>query len=83
MSEITGFTTDATAALPLYVLDREQFAAWKDGQPAATQAWLASQGVTAGAFSTALLPGADGLAGAVIGAAGGSWPANCRPPNRR
>ena len=33
MSEITGFTADTTAALPLYVLDREQFAAWKDGQP--------------------------------------------------
>ncbi len=67
MSEITGFTADTAAALPLYVLDREQFAAWKDGQSAATQAWLASQGFTAGAFTTALLPGADGLAGAVIG----------------
>ena len=67
MSEITGFTADTAAALPLYVLDREQFASWKDGQPAATQAWLASQGFTAGAFTTALLPGADGLAGAVIG----------------
>lgn len=29
MSEITGFTADTAAALPLYVLDREQFAAWK------------------------------------------------------
>ena len=48
------------AALPLYVLDREQFAAWKDSQPAATQAWLASQGFNAGAHSVALLPGADG-----------------------
>ena len=67
MSEITGFTADTATALPLYVLDREQFASWKDGQPAATQAWLASQGFTAGAFTTALLPGADGLAGAVIG----------------
>ncbi|MCU1002140.1 M17 family metallopeptidase [Stenotrophomonas maltophilia] len=67
MSEITGFTTDTAAALPLYVLDREQFAAWKDGQPAATQAWLASQGFNAGAHSVALLPGTDGLAGAVMG----------------
>ena len=101
MSEITGFTADSGAALPLYVLDREQFAAWKDGQPAATQAWLASQGFSAGAHSVALLPGTDGLAGAVIGvgdradaysyaharthcpkAACGSWPTNCRPPNR-
>ena len=101
MSEITGFTADSGAALPLYVLDREQFAAWKDGQPAATRAWLASQGFSAGAHSVALLPGADGLAGAVVGvgdradaysyaharthcpkAACGSWPTNCRPPNR-
>lgn len=67
MSEITGFTADTAAALPLYVLDREQFAAWKDGQPAATQAWLASQGFNAGAHSVALLPGTDGLAGAVMG----------------
>lgn len=67
MSEITGFTADTAAALPLYVLDREQFAAWKDSQPAATQAWLASQGFNAGAHSVALLPGADGLAGAVMG----------------
>ena len=67
MSEITGFTADTAAALPLYVLDREQFAAWKQGQPAATQAWLASQGFTAGAHSVALLPGSEGLAGAVMG----------------
>ena len=28
MSEITGFTADTAAALPLYVLDREQFSWW-------------------------------------------------------
>lgn len=67
MSEITGFTADTTAALPLHVLDRSQFEAWKNSQSAATQAWLKSQGFTAGAHSVALLPGADGLAGAVIG----------------
>ncbi len=67
MSEITGFTATATAALPLHVLDREQYASWKAAQPAAQQAWLDAQGFTAAGHSVALLPGADGLAGAVIG----------------
>ena len=67
MSEITGFTADATTALPLHVLDRDQYAGWKARQPAALQAWLDAQGFTAGGHSVALLPGGNGLAGAVIG----------------
>ena len=62
-----GFTSDANNALPLHVLDKASFAAWLDAQPAATQAWLKSQQFTAAPGSVALLPGDDGLAGAVLG----------------
>lgn len=62
-----AFTTDSTHALPLHVLDRDGFAAWNALQPAAVQAWLKSQQYLAAPGSVALLPGADGLAGAVLG----------------
>ena len=38
MTPITAYTTDSSNALPLYVLDRDGFAAWKAQQPAAVQA---------------------------------------------
>lgn len=64
---LAAFTTDASHALPLHVLDRAGFAAWNAQQPAAVQAWLASQQFDAKAGSVALLPGDHGLAGAVLG----------------
>ena len=67
MSLPHGFTTDASAALPLYVLDRDGLAAWRDAQPAALGQWLAQQQFTAAPGSCVLLPGPDGIAGAVIG----------------
>ncbi len=67
MSLPNGFTTDSSKALPLYVLDCEQFGAWAAAQPAAVRAWLQAQGFKAAAGSVALLPGNDGIAGAVLG----------------
>ena len=67
MTPLNGFTSDANNTLPLYVLDRDGFAAWNAQQPAAIQAWLAAQQFTAAHTSVALLPGADGIAGAVLG----------------
>lgn len=67
MNEIIGFTTDTASARPLYVLDRDGYTAWKNAQPAALQAWLDAQGFTAAAHSSALLPGEDGIAAAVLG----------------
>ncbi|MCD9085590.1 M17 family metallopeptidase [Stenotrophomonas sp. SY1] len=67
MTPINAFTSDASNALPLYVLDRDGFAAWNAQQPAAIQAWLAAQQFNAAASSVALLPGNDGIAGAVLG----------------
>jgi len=66
-SSPAGFTSDAAGARPLYVLDKAGFAAWLDTQPAATRAWLGSQQFVAAPGSVALLPGEDGLAGAVLG----------------
>jgi leucyl aminopeptidase len=59
-------TAEATT-LPLHVLQREQFADWNAQQPVAVRAWLQAQGFNAAPGSLALLPGQDGIAGAVIG----------------
>ncbi len=67
MTPLNGFTSDANNTLPLYVLDRDGFAAWNAQQPAAVQAWLAAQQFTGAHTTVALLPGADGIAGAVLG----------------
>jgi len=62
-----GFSTATAAARPLHVLDKAGFGAWLDTQPAATRAWLASQAFNAAPGSHALLPGEDGVAGAILG----------------
>lgn len=67
MTPITAYTTDSTNALPLYVLDRDGFAAWKAQQPAAVQAWAAAQQFNAAPNSVLLIPGDNGIAGAVLG----------------
>src|SRR5690606_11274861 len=67
MTILNGFTTDSTHALPLHVLDRDGFAAWNARQPAGVQEWLQHQQFTAAAGTAVLLPGDDGVAGAVLG----------------
>lgn len=59
-------TADASTR-PLHVLQREQFADWSTQQPAPVRAWLQAQGFAATPGSLALLPGDEGIAGAVIG----------------
>ena len=56
-----------TPALPLHVMTSAAFADWSARQSATLQAWLSAQQFTAAAGSHALLPGSDGLAGAVLG----------------
>lgn len=64
----TGFTDASASALPLHVVSRADFAAWRDAQPAHVAAWVQAQGFDASASTALTLPGADGaLAGAVIG----------------
>ena len=67
MSAALAYTDSSTAAHALHVLDRTQLAAWRTNQTAAVNAWIDAQGFAAGAGSLLLLPGEDGLAGAVIG----------------
>ncbi len=62
-----GFATDTVAARPLHVLAASGYEAWLAAQPAATQAWLQAQQFKAAAGTHALLPGENGVAGAVLG----------------
>ena len=56
-----------TPALPLHLLDREGYAAWRAAQPEAVSAWLDAQAFVPTPGTVALLPGASGIAGAVCG----------------
>jgi len=70
MTQITlpaCFTQDTADALPLHLLERAQLAQWRQTQSPAVNAWISAQSFTAAAGSVLLLPGDDGLAGAVIG----------------
>ncbi|MFI8718906.1 leucyl aminopeptidase family protein [Stenotrophomonas sp. NPDC077464] len=67
MTQITGFTTDSAKALPLHVMEREQFAAWRAQQDASLVAWLDAQHFNGSGGSVVLLPGEQGLAGAIVG----------------
>ena len=67
MSAALAYTDASATARPLHVLERAQLAAWRATQSSAVNAWIDAQGFAAGAGSLLLLPGDDGLAGAVIG----------------
>ena len=67
MTGLPGFTAAADHALPLHAVTASGFAAWSAQRSAPLQAWLKAQGFTAAAGSVALLPGSEGLAGAVLG----------------
>lgn len=61
------YTDDASAALPLHVLQRNQFDAWRSAQSPALQAWIDAQRFAAAPGTLLLLPGDEGLAGAALG----------------
>lgn len=56
-------------ARPLHCVQRAALAHWREAQPAGVGAWLDAQAFDAGSGSLVLLPGDDGVAGAVIGVA--------------
>ena len=65
-----GFARTADAPRPCrcIVVDRGGFAAWRDAQPPAVQAWLAAQRFDGSAGTAVSWANADGgLAGAAIG----------------
>ena len=63
----TGFAEASSSALPLHVLEREQFAAWREGLAPALQSWVDAQQFVAAAGALVLLPGEQGIAGAALG----------------
>ncbi len=67
MSLPHGYTDHSDSALPLHVLERAQWAQWRDAQPPAIGAWLDGQAFNAAAGSLVLLPGDAGVAGALMG----------------
>jgi len=63
-----GFTSSDAGALPLDLVGRADFAAWRDALPASTAAWVQAHGFDGAPGSSVLLPGPDGqLMGAAIG----------------
>ncbi len=68
MSLPAGFTTSTDGALPLHAVSKSGYAAWREAQPAAVQAWLDAQRFDASAGSAQSWADADGrVAGAVLG----------------
>ncbi|HZH44890.1 MAG TPA: leucyl aminopeptidase family protein [Lysobacter sp.] len=63
----TGFTATRDGALPLFLLNRTSYPAWRAAQPPALQAWLDGHGFDAAPGSALLLPGERGLSGAALG----------------
>ncbi len=68
---LEGLTAMAPAALPLHAVRPEGLAAWLGGLPQPAAAFLRDTGFTAASGEVALLPGLDGLAGAVVGLGNG------------
>ena len=67
MSLPNAYAPASSTALPLHVLTHAQFAGWRAQQSPALQGWLDAQGFVAAPGTLALLPGTEGIAGAVIG----------------
>ncbi len=67
MTQINGFTPASSKALPLHVMEREQFSAWRAQQSPALVAWLDAQHFNGSGGSVVLLPGEAGVAGAIVG----------------
>lgn len=63
----TGFVTDAADALPLYCVQRAGFDEWRKAQTPAIGQWTDAQTFDAASGSLLLLPGENGIAGAVLG----------------
>lgn len=71
-----GLTARAPGALPLHALRPDGLAAFLEGLPGAAASFLRAAGFAAKAGECMLLPGPDGLAGAVVGLGteDGPWP---------
>jgi leucyl aminopeptidase len=55
-----------SSAIPVVVMNRSQFSAWRDQQTSPVQAWLSAQAFVGNGGSFLLIPNADGHAGMVV-----------------
>ena len=62
-----AFSTDGSAARPLFLVKREGLADWLAAQDEATRDWVGAAGFRAGVGEVLPLPGKDGVSGAVGG----------------
>lgn len=67
MNATQGSTRSPATARSLHIVDRERLAAWRDRQPGSLGQWMEANRFEAAAGSVLLLPGDDGIAGAVLG----------------
>ena len=73
--DLDCLTDDAAGSLPVHAVAPEGLDAFLAGLPAGQAAFLRGAGFAAKAGKVALLPGSDGLAGAVLGLGGAPEPA--------
>lgn len=64
------FAPSGTTAVPLYVIDSDQFEAWCSGQALHVRNWLSAQGFKPQIGATCLIPGPDGKPQMAIGGYG-------------
>ena len=69
MTPDDSLVTDSDRARPLYCVQPAALDQWRNAQPRAIGQWLDAQTFTATSGSVLLLPGEDGVAGAVLGVA--------------
>ena len=67
MTDLPGLRRNAAHALPFHCVRSDEFDGWRKLQLPATGQWLDAQKYVAGSGTLALLPGGDGIEGAVIG----------------
>ncbi|MCL1634833.1 leucyl aminopeptidase family protein [Luteimonas sp. SX5] len=67
MNPPNGFASDRSKALPLYCVQRIGFDEWRKSQTPGIGQWIDAQTFDAASGSLLLLPGENGIAGAVLG----------------
>lgn len=67
MNAPEAFATPSADARPLYLVERAQLAEWRGRQPRSLAQWMEAHRFEAAAGSVLVLPGENGIAGAVLG----------------
>ena len=67
MTAPEAFTTSSGKSRPLHVVERAQLAEWRGRQPRSLGQWMEANRFEAAAGSVLVLPGDDGIAGAILG----------------